>query len=149
MEVLIENLSDDLSIDEKIENRIVDAIKESLLHLGYGLDYEISYSIVNEDEIQRLNREYRGVDSITDVLSFPLFERDDIPEFGMLGDIVVCSTRLKEQAEEFGHSYDRELIYLTVHSLLHLLGYDHIEEADKLDMRKKEKEIMKKIGVFK
>lgn len=149
MEILIDNQNNLIELDEKFEEQIQNAIKTSLEHLGYGLNYEISISIVNEEEIRKLNKEYRNNDSVTDVLSFPLFEREDIPEEGMLGDIIICVERVKEQAEDFNHSEERELIYLTVHSLLHLLGYDHIEEDDKLEMRTKEKEIMKKLGIFK
>ena len=149
MEILIDNQNNLIKLDEKFEEQIQNAIKTSLEHLGYGLNYEISISIVNEEEIRKLNKEYRNNDSVTDVLSFPLFEREDIPEEGMLGDIVICVERVKEQAKDFNHSEERELIYLTVHSLLHLLGYDHNEEDDKLEMRTKEKEIMKKLGIFK
>lgn len=149
MEILIDNQNNLIELDEKFEEQIQNAIKTSLEHLGFGLNYEISISIVNEDKIRKLNKEYRNNDSVTDVLSFPLFEGDDIPEEGMLGDIVICVERVKEQAKDFNHSEERELIYLTVHSLLHLLGYDHIEEDDKLEMRTKEKEIMKKLGIFK
>lgn len=149
MEILIDNQNNLIELDEKFEEQIQNVIKTSLEHLGFGLNYEISISIVNEDKIRKLNKEYRNNDSVTDVLSFPLFEGDDIPEEGMLGDIVICVERVKEQAKDFNHSEERELIYLTVHSLLHLLGYDHIEEDDKLEMRTKEKEIMKKLGIFK
>lgn len=149
MEILIDNQNNLIELNQKFEEQIQKAIEVSLDHLGYGLNYEISISIVNEEEIKNLNREYRNNDTITDVLSFPLFERDDIPEEGMLGDIVICVERVKEQAKDFNHSEERELIYLTVHSLLHLLGYDHIESEDKLEMRTKEKEIMQKLGIFK
>lgn len=149
MEILINNQNESLKLDEKSEKQIEKAIEVALEHLDYGNDYEISISIVDEDEIQHLNKEYRGVDKVTDVLSFPLYEKDDIPDFGMLGDIVICSKRVLEQAKEFNHSNERELVYLTVHSLLHLLGYDHIEEEDLLIMRNHEKEIMKKLGIFK
>lgn len=149
MEVLIENLTNDFNIDENLEKKIKESIITTLNYLEYGNDYEISYSIVDKEEIKNLNRDYRGVDSVTDVLSFPLFERYEIPEFGMLGDIVICSDKVLEQAEEFGHSYERELLYLTVHSTLHILGYDHIEEEDKKEMRKIEKEVMRILGVFK
>lgn len=149
MEILINNQNNKLKIEKKFEEKIKKALKTSLNHLDYGDDYEISISVVDEEEIRQLNKEYRGVDSITDVLSFPLFERDEIPSEGMLGDIVICSKRVVEQAEEFGHSQEREFVYLTVHSLLHLLGYDHIEEDERTEMRNKEKEIMKKLGIFK
>ncbi len=149
MEILINNQNNKLKIEKEFEEKIKKALKTSLNHLEYGDDYEISISIVDEEEIKQLNKEYRGVDSVTDVLSFPLFERNEIPSEGMLGDIVICSKRVIEQAEEFGHSQEREFVYLTVHSLLHLLGYDHIEEDERIEMRTKEKEIMKKLGIFK
>lgn len=149
MKVLIDNHNEDLKIDLDLEILIKNSLNKALELLGYGLDYEISISIVDEQEIKTLNREYRNVDKVTDVLSFPLYERHEIPNQGMLGDIVICSKRVKEQALEFGHSEIREFIYLTIHSLLHLLGYDHISEEDYLEMRSKEKEIMKMLGIFK
>ena len=95
---------------------------------------EISLTLVSLEEIRELNRDYRDVDRETDVLSFPQFECvEDMPEFGelCLGDVVICLDKVEEQAKEFGHSFERELIYLFVHSLLHLLGYDHMEEEEK------------------
>ena len=111
---------------------------------------EISVTFVSLEEIHELNREYRQVDSPTDVLSFPQFDDlDDLPEEGeiMLGDVVICSDRAKEQAEEFGHSFEREIIYLFVHSVLHLLGYDHMDEDEKRIMRRREEEVMERIGL--
>ena len=109
---------------------------------------EISLTLVSLEEIRELNRDYRDVDKETDVLSFPQFEGvDDMPEFGelCLGDVVICRDKVEEQAKEFGHSFERELIYLFVHSMLHLLGYDHMEEDEKAVMRVKEEEVMKAI----
>lgn len=148
MEILINNNTDFL-IDEKRYELIEKSIKTGLSYLGYGLDYEISISIVDKDEIKALNKTYRDKDSVTDVLSFPLFERDNILDSGMLGDIVICQEKIKEQAKEYNHSETREFIYLLIHSLLHLLGYDHIDEEEKKIMRLKEKEIMAKLGIFK
>ena len=111
---------------------------------------EISVTFVPLEEIHELNREYRQVDSPTDVLSFPQFDDlDELPEEGeiMLGDVVICSDRAKEQAEEFGHSFEREIIYLFVHSVLHLLGYDHMDEDEKRIMRRREEEVMERIGL--
>ena len=111
---------------------------------------EISVTFVSLEEIHELNREYRQVDSPTDVLSFPQFDDlDELPEEGeiMLGDVVICSDRATEQAEEFGHSFEREIIYLFVHSVLHLLGYDHMEEDEKRIMRRREEEVMERIGL--
>jgi probable rRNA maturation factor len=111
---------------------------------------EISVTFVGIEEIHQLNLTYRQVDSPTDVLSFPQFDDlGDLPEEGeiALGDVVICTEKAKSQAEEFGHSFERELIYLFVHSLLHLLGYDHMEEEEKAVMRRREEEIMEKIGL--
>lgn len=149
MQLLIDQRSQDETIDHNFYEDIEEAILHTLTHLGYGKDYEISFSIVDQKEIKNLNRDYRGIDKVTDVLSFPLYEPANIPEFGMLGDIVICMQKAKEQAGEFGHSFKREILYLTVHSMLHLLGFDHEIEDEKAVMRTHEKEIMKRIGVFK
>jgi len=111
---------------------------------------EISVSFVSPDEIRLLNKMYRGVDAITDVLSFPQFEvLDEIPKDGAfsLGDIVICSEQALLQADEFGHSAERELIYLFVHSLAHLMGYDHMNEEEKAEMRGFEEEIMEQLNL--
>ena len=116
---------------------------------------------VDEAEIQRLNKELRNIDKITDVLSFPALDlargqaikKADYPfeidEEGRLlvGSIAICEKRAKEQAEEYGHSYARELHYLIVHGIMHCLGYDHIEEADRAQMREKEEQILNKLGI--
>ena len=111
---------------------------------------EISLTLVSLEEIRELNRDYRDVDRETDVLSFPQFECvEDMPEFGelCLGDVVICLDKVEEQAKEFGHSFERELIYLFVHSLLHLLGYDHMEEEEKKEMRQREEQVMTAIDL--
>lgn len=112
---------------------------------------EISVTFVGLDEIHELNREYRGVDRPTDVLSFPQFEdlEEEAPEVGeiCLGDVVICKDKAEEQAAEFGHSFERELVYLFTHSVLHLLGYDHMEDDEKAVMREREEEIMREIGL--
>ena len=100
-------------------------IKESLLVEGKSLDYEVSISLVNNEEIKELNRDYRGVDSETDVLSFPL-EDDFGMDLPLLGDIIITVEKALEQAEEYGHSLEREMAYLTAHSMFHLMGYDHL-----------------------
>ena len=111
---------------------------------------EISLSFVSKDEIHRLNKMYRNVDSHTDVLSFPMIEDlndiDDEEEL-LLGDVVICREQAREQAKEYGHSEEREVVYLFVHSVLHLLGYDHMEEDDKAEMRRREEEVMKELGL--
>lgn len=112
---------------------------------------EISVTFVEAEEIRNLNREYRNTDKVTDVLSFPQFDDlNEIPEFGeiCLGDVVICKDRAMEQAEEFGHSFEREIIYLFTHSILHLLGYDHMEEEEKKEMRQREEEVMEHLGIL-
>lgn len=149
MNLLIDNRDDNLEVDDNLKKDIISVIKEVLKVEKLNDNFEISLSFVDEDEIRNLNKTYRNIDSITDVLSFPLGvieESDyDIP----LGDIVICVERAKEQAIDYGHSLQREIMYLTCHSMLHLLGYDHIEQSDKEVMRSKEKEVMKNLGVFK
>ena len=106
---------------------------------------EISLTLVSKEEIHELNRDYRGVDRVTDVLSFPQFaDLNSIPAEGplVLGDVVICKEVCSEQAESYGHSFDREIVYLFVHSILHLLGYDHEEESEKREMRGLEEETM-------
>ena len=116
--------------------------------------------LVDEEEIQRLNHELRSIDKVTDVLSFPtldgikgkaLFAKEyplDVGEDGLLvGSIAICTKRAKEQAEEYGHSYERELHYLLVHGILHCMGYDHMTDEDKAEMREKEEEILGKMGI--
>lgn len=111
---------------------------------------EVSLTFVSEEEIRELNNLYRGVDQVTDVLSFPQYDDlDQIPQEGEIpiGDVVICTQQALLQADDFGHSNERELVYLFIHSIYHLLGYDHMEEADKREMRDKEEEIMAKIQV--
>lgn len=103
----------------------------------------ISISFVDKNEIKKLNKQYRGVDKVTDVLSFPMYEGKipNVPEIE-LGDVVICMDKVKAQAKEFGHSEEREKLYLFTHSVLHLLGYDHMKAIDKKIMRAKEEKIM-------
>ena len=114
-------------------------------------DFEFTITITDNERIHQLNREYRGVDSATDVLSFPLWNREEDPFINpennciMLGDIIISLERAAEQANEYGHSLKRECAYLCVHAVMHLLGYDHIEEDDKKVMRAREEEILTKL----
>ena len=128
----------------------------------FDSDCNLSLEIVDVDEaeIRRLNREIRCVDAVTDVLSFPALDsicgkkinkKDfpfDLDENGdvFLGSIAICIKRAEEQAEEYGHSFMRELNYLAAHGICHLLGYDHVEESDRALMREKEEKVLKKIG---
>lgn len=149
--LIANNTSEELDLD-LISEKAEKTIKEVLRVEKIEENVEVSLSIVDKDQIHELNKTYRGVDRPTDVLSFPLdeegFDQDGNPIL-LLGDIVICLDVAKDQAEDFGHSLEREIMYLICHSTLHLLGYDHIEEDDKKEMRSKEKEIMKNLGVFK
>ena len=113
-------------------------------------DCEVSLTFTDNEGIRELNREYRGRDRATDVLSFPMYdfaageEPDEIGDFVTLGDIVVSLERARSQAEEYGHSFEREAAFLCVHSTLHLLGYDHeLSPEDDADMRRRQDDIMK------
>lgn len=147
MHLLIENKTNEqIEMDADLEKTIREVLKTE----GLEDNYEVSITFVDRDEIQRLNKEFRNIDRQTDVLSFPLDDEMNLPgEDIMLGDIVICMDVAKDQAREFGHSLRREIMYLTCHSTLHLLGYDHMEEDDKRKMRTREKEIMKNLRVFK
>lgn len=118
-----------------------------------GLDpqrVQVSVTFVSSGEIKELNALYRDKPSVTDVLSFPQYDDlNEIPEEGplLLGDVVICSEQALIQADEYGHSGERELVYLFVHSMFHLLGYDHMEEDEKEAMRAKEELIMEQVGL--
>ena len=119
----------------------------------YENDCEVSITLTDNEGIHALNKQYRNIDAPTDVLSFPLveYEASDEPpvdDENMLGDIVISLERAEEQAEEFGHSFEREVSFLTVHSMLHLLGYDHVNsEAEEKEMRERQRAIMKNLGL--
>ena len=144
----------EIYIEDAVLGDMREVYRESIIKaVDAALDYEkinyaceISIEITDNATIQQLNKEFRGKNNITDVLSFPMMEIN--PETGamMLGDVVISGERALEQSEEINQSFERELMFLTVHSILHLLGYDHelSEEAD-LIMRKKQQEIMGKI----
>lgn len=149
--LLANDTNEDLDL-ELIRQKSLKTIEEVLKVENFGENAEVSLSIVDKDTIHKLNKDYRNVDRETDVLSFPMdeeaFDNEGNPIF-LLGDIVICLDVARNQAAEFGHSLEREMMYLICHSTLHLLGYDHIEEDDKAKMRAKEKEVMKNLGVFK
>ncbi len=131
------------------------AIEATLDYEQYGNPVEVSVSFTDDANIRVLNRRFRNVDRSTDVLSFPLFDyegaEDEPPVdelMGMLGDIVISLETAKRQAEEYGHSFEREAAFLCVHSTLHLLGYDHeTGEEDEADMRRRQSEILDGMGL--
>lgn len=120
---------------------------------GFDSSAEISVTFVDNEQIKVLNRDFRNIDSSTDVLSFPLGENgiyDSNPETGakLLGDIVISLQKAVSQAEEYGHTFQREVAFLTVHSMLHLLGYDHVDGGMEAEiMREKEEEVLLNMGL--
>ena len=144
----------DFELTEEMQKMLEKVCLESLEYEEFDTDCEISLSIVTNDEIHEINRQFRGIDSPTDVLSFPQLtfeggEEADVNENGeiVLGDIIISIDRAKEQAEEYGHSLKRELAFLAVHSMLHLMGYDHMEKDEEEDMFRRQKEILIKAGI--
>lgn len=105
--------------------------------------------IVDSEKIQEINKTYRGIDTVTDVISFALEDNEDIvyEDFRLLGDIYICVDKIYSQAEEYGHSVLRELSFLTIHGFLHLLGYDHMTEEDEQVMFKRQEEILTGYGI--
>jgi probable rRNA maturation factor len=144
---------DKYSAGRKMKALIEKAIRGTLECEKFERDVVVSVTFTDNEGIREKNREFRDIDRATDVLSFPMYDmaNGDLPEEGMdceLGDIVLSLERAAEQAEEFGHSYERECAFLTVHSMLHLLGYDHVnsEEEDE-EMRAHQRVIMTHIGL--
>lgn len=148
MIIQISNRQEDFQIDDELTSDIEKSIRICLLQELNDDNYEISLSFVSEAEIRKLNSDYRDKDSVTDVLSFPL-DDDFAIQTNLLGDIIICCKRAIEQAKEYNHSIKREIVYLVVHSMFHLLGYDHIDESDRIVMRNKEKSALKEIGIYK
>ncbi|WP_035288159.1 rRNA maturation RNase YbeY [Clostridium sp. KNHs214] len=161
----IDNRQEKINVDEHFESTLENIIEWALKEEKVDLDCEISILFVDNEAIREINKEQRGIDRDTDVLSFPML---DYPEGKVykdvylkksfddsyfdegklvLGDIVLSLEKGKAQSEEYGHSFLRECCYLTVHSVLHLLGYDHMEEEDKKKMREREEEILNKFNI--
>lgn len=154
MIITIENVQECLEIDKELEELLISGLNEVAKLHNLSDDTEVDITIVDDQEIHSLNKEYRNVDRPTDVLSFALDEKDenepeiiDAPEEHLLGDIIISAETAARQAEEFGHGLPREMVYLAVHGLLHLLGYDHIQEDDKVIMRMKEEEALRQIAL--
>jgi len=153
MEILIDDRREAAEKPEALLETIRKAVEAVLDMEDLGGPGEVSISLVGDDEIKSLNARYRHKDQVTDVLSFPQYEdREAIRGEGaylVLGDIVIATGRMGDQALELGHSLEREATYLTVHGMYHLLGYDHEEAEERGLMRAKEKEVLKALKVFK
>ena len=128
--------------------------EQALQEEGFSLQTEVSLSLVTAEEIRQVNRRFRRLDRVTDVLSFPQLsftpgEEEEKNERGeiILGDILICVARARSQAEEYGHSLRRELAFLTAHSMLHLLGYDHQTKAQEQEMFAKQEQILQSLGI--
>ena len=151
--IYFNNSQDTYKIPYSLKMLIRRAVCASLEHEGFDNECEVSVTLTDNEGIHTLNRNFRGIDAPTDVLSFPLIEYEEseeppVDEGNMLGDIVISLERAEEQAEEFGHSFEREIAFLTAHSMLHLLGYDHEKsEEDDKDMRLRQNEIMEMLGL--
>jgi len=158
--IFIDNRQDKIEVTSELEIVIKDVIEYTLKEEKLSIDNEVSVIFIDNEEIREINLKHRGIDKVTDVLSFPMldypqnkvfkdvyvnykFDQSDLYDNKLvIGDVALSLEKAIEQSEEFGHSFIRECAYLTVHSILHLLGYDHIEETPKNIMRKREEEIL-------
>ena len=163
--IFLDNRQDKIEMTEELENKIEDIIEYTLKEEEVSIPFEISIIFIDNEEIRKINKEQRDIDKATDVLSFPMLDYEDGKIFKemylnyefdfcdlnegnlVLGDMALSLEKAAEQADEYGHSFIREVMYLVVHSILHLLGYDHMEEKDKVLMRKREEEILNKFNI--
>ena len=148
-----------LDIEEDDEySKIIEKVVEKCFEEEGLLDSKLIMTITftTPEEIRKINKKYRKIDKATDVLSFPMFEKEELDEKiknkdflyeDVLGDIIISIEKVKEQAEEYGHSFERELSYMLVHGFYHLMGYDHIEEEDKRIMRPKEEKVLNALKI--
>lgn len=164
--IYVDNRQEKLEVTEEFIEDLKNVIEFALKEEEVKVDTEVSLVFVDNEEIRTINNETRNIDRETDVLSFPMLDYEDKKvfkeqyadyEFGaadcdgdelVLGDIVLSLEKTKEQSIEYNHSFEREASYLVVHSVLHLLGYDHMEEEDKKIMRKREEEILSKLNIL-
>ena len=155
LKIYFENEQEKLPLTYKLKMLVRGAVEATLDLENYQNTAEVSITFTDNENIHKLNAKYRGVDRPTDVLSFPLFDYEGTSEeppvdemMNMLGDIVISLERAAEQAEEFGHSFEREVAFLTAHSMLHLLGYDHeLGEEEDREMREKQNAVMDMLGL--
>ncbi len=160
MKVAIRNNQKKFKVTKEIRDLVRLAVKSALEYMEFGTKAEISLMFTDDEEIRQLNHEHRNIDRATDVLSFPLLEYDEdgniIEEYMdfnpdgemFLGDIVISLERAWAQAEEYGHSFEREIGFLTVHSMLHLFGYDHMTPEDEEEMFGYQEDILKSMGLL-
>lgn len=156
MEQLADIHYEKIDKNDEYENLINKVVNECFKTEGLDkLKLYISITLTVPEVIKEANRKYRNIDKPTDVLSFPMFEREEVEELiknsydveDVLGDLIISIPKVKEQAVEYGHSFERELAYMIVHGFYHLMGYDHMEENDKKEMRQKEDEVLNRLGI--
>ena len=153
MIVTLENNQEKVSIPEALEADLTKAMNVVAELEALSPQTEVDITLVDDAAIHELNRTYRVIDRPTDVLSFALDEGEEEPEVDddeiehLLGDVIISAPTAVRQGEEYGHGLEREMTYLAVHGMLHLLGYDHMEEKDKLIMRKREEEVLRRLDL--
>lgn len=154
MIINLENAQEKIDLEETVLKRLQEGIDAVADLNGLAEEAEVDLTIVDDEEIHELNRQYRGMDKPTDVLSFALDEGEEDepeliggPEEHLYGDIIISAETALRQAEEYGHGLEREMTYLAVHGMFHLLGYDHMTEEDKAEMRAKEEEALRAINL--
>lgn len=159
MQELVEINWDSIQENKEYEERIVQVLNKCFEEENLkGLNLYISITLTSPTIIRKLNNEYRNIDKETDVLSFPMFEKNEIDEIvknkqkqlvkETIGDIIISVEKVRKQAVEYEHSFERELSYMLVHGFYHLMGYDHIEEEDKKKMRPKEEKILNELKIL-
>ncbi|WP_208985079.1 rRNA maturation RNase YbeY [Maledivibacter halophilus] len=146
------NKQDIIKYNDEINKILEKVVKKSLEVENIDNNIEISISFVDNNEIKRLNKNFREKDAETDVLSFPQYDNQELfrdqNNIVVLGDIVISLEKAKEQAGEYGHSFEREVAFLTAHSMFHLLGYDHDNEENTKSMRVKEEKVLELLGIL-
>lgn len=163
--IYLDNRQDKIEVNKELEETIMEIVQYTLKEEEVHIPCEISVIFVDNDEIREINNDMRHIDKVTDVLSFPMLEYEEHKVFKdlyldynfspadlnegnlVLGDMALSLERALEQSVDYGHSFLREVCYLVVHSILHLLGYDHMEEEDKVVMRKREEEILNRFNI--
>ena len=152
-EIIYEDVKEKKEYDEVIKKVLSQCFKEENME---DSNLCVTVTLTTPKRIQEINRQYRNIDKATDVLSFPMFEKDELDNIiknekfeneDILGDIIISVEKVKEQAIEYGHSFERELSYMVVHGFYHLMGYDHIEDDDRKIMRAKEEKILEKLKI--
>lgn len=147
-DIFITNEQKIIEVTNDLKRLILIACVATLDYERFDKKAEISVTLCDNEGIHALNNEYRGIDRVTDVLSFPIFDEDDLGTKTVLGDIVLSLEKAKSQSDEYGHSFEREVAFLCVHSMLHLLGYDHEEgKAEESEMFSKQEAILSSIGL--